>query len=914
MLPIRALAPAVLLATVLLMTASPAAHAQLRTRFANISPTASSFDATDPDGASGGRVNGLAVASDGQTFYAASEWGGLHKSTDGGQTWSYLAGHLPVATWDVAVDPEADARVYATSFYDGRVNSLAGINVSTDGGATWTHPASAGPPAAFGCLGTARRTEPSAFGIAVDPAAPDNVYVGTNCGLALSADKGVTWDYVDPTPTDPADTIWDVVVHDGGIIDVCGDDGHLRSTDGGTTWSTATSNPLPAGRCSLAVSPDESYVLLASSGNRIFESDDGGTSWPNQLSNPLPQGRIPFAAVNDRSGRAFDLWFGDVQLHRAGCTTPTTPSPGGTRRCPANTWSGPFTRAAGAHDDAGDLAFDPRVSVDACPVLFSSDGGVYRNTLTSSPTCQSPAWEQPTRTPRALWLFGMDGAPGPGASREDLYFGNQDNGTFATRAAGVTTVPWTNRDCCDGFDVSASSSRVLYTVCCFRTGKRTRLYVRNQGMQGGGEINTYPPGNPIGFRFPDVLDQFSANGYVLITTGGVFVTNNVGASPVAWTQLGAATSPARACAVKTSDAGGTPIFYVQAGTCSGNNRDQLWRYNGTAAGGAWQRVTTPDGTGGFGIFDVDPNDPDRLFVSHLRNGVDPQMALSDSAGPRWRLLPLLDSLMIGYGAFRYTTSQGPTFFTGFNGYVQPSLVALDPDNSSVLNPGRNILVAGGQDSGVFLSTDEGTTWARITADSLGTGLPLVPRPRFTYFDHEQGGADVADIFIGTQGRGVWRATLYQPGTGGLFALCALNPSVCHDVELDLERITIPCLGSGECIGIDPLERNCLVKFDCPGCGPTTLCPPWHWISFEDFDRDLWEIELTTRQGDLVEYELVPTDKGVVLSFRPDEGRFEQNGLGDYVLYFRRTQPGDQARYEIRTTLEVADEPFPPGGQ
>src|SRR5262245_30791160 len=62
-----------------------------------------------------GRINGLArVALDNQVFYAATEWGGLYKTTDGGESWGRLDGHLPVATWDVKVDPLNDRRVYAT--------------------------------------------------------------------------------------------------------------------------------------------------------------------------------------------------------------------------------------------------------------------------------------------------------------------------------------------------------------------------------------------------------------------------------------------------------------------------------------------------------------------------------------------------------------------------------------------------------------------------------------------------------------------------------------------------------------------------------------------------------------------------------------------------------------------------------
>src|SRR5262249_30454666 len=44
--------------------------------------------------ASGGRINHLGSAGNGSTFYAASEFGGLFKTDDGGDRWVSLEGHL----------------------------------------------------------------------------------------------------------------------------------------------------------------------------------------------------------------------------------------------------------------------------------------------------------------------------------------------------------------------------------------------------------------------------------------------------------------------------------------------------------------------------------------------------------------------------------------------------------------------------------------------------------------------------------------------------------------------------------------------------------------------------------------------------------------------------------------------------
>ena len=57
--------------------------AQVTSQVINISPTSSDQDGSDPNSASGGRVNKIAThPTTDSTFFAASEWGGLYKTTD----------------------------------------------------------------------------------------------------------------------------------------------------------------------------------------------------------------------------------------------------------------------------------------------------------------------------------------------------------------------------------------------------------------------------------------------------------------------------------------------------------------------------------------------------------------------------------------------------------------------------------------------------------------------------------------------------------------------------------------------------------------------------------------------------------------------------------------------------------------
>jgi photosystem II stability/assembly factor-like uncharacterized protein len=707
----------------------------------DISPDQSSLQDTDPDGASGGRVNGLALVEGDHVAYAASEWGGIFKSLDGGRTWSHLDSHLPAATWRVKVDPTNGERVYATSFYDGRVTTFSGINVSEDGGRGWVHAASAVPPAGF-CKNPAFQTEFSAFGISISPDDPKVVYVGTACGIAISADRGKTWNFVDPNPADAADVVWDVVAHPGGIVDACGNDGHSRSRNSGKTWTPT--NSLPSGRCSLAGSPDEADVLFAVSGTQPYESDDGGAHWTT-LENPAPQGRIPFVKTNKRSGSSFDLWFGDITLYRIPCKTPSPGSPGSGPRCPAGKqqWHGPFTRTAGGHDDVGDLVFSTAGAADRCPRLFASDGGVYLATLPNSPACQDPTWRQPDITPHGLWLLSLDGAPQSGAGDEDLYIGNQDDGTFGTRGARAVRPVWNNSDCCDSPLLSASKARILYASCCYGKPDRfNQLFIAEPGLVNGKQITDYPPGDIPGWE-PRILSQFAPNKYAVITTAGIFTTPDIRSKPIKWNPLGGSSTPSSACAVLPSTPSkGPAVFYVQAGDCDGRVGSSIY----VLMGATWKPLNQPNAKGTFGVFTVDAHSPLRLLGSFLSDD-EPRVAmvLSEDGGKTWMGIPSLDICMVQNGTFQYQNQVGPTDTTTFVGYPQPTAVAFDPQDD-------NVLAAAGTDSGLFLSVDKGSHWQPV----LMNNRPLY-RVRAIRFSHAD--PNTLIVFAGSEGAGVWRIRL-----------------------------------------------------------------------------------------------------------------------------------------------------------
>jgi hypothetical protein len=715
---------------------------RMKVNVVEINPDHSSLSDQDADGASSGRINGLASA-DGSTVYAASEWGGLFKSVDAGHNWVRLDSHLPMATWRVKTDPTRSDLVYATSLYDGRTKSMAGISVSLDGGRTWAHPSSSIAPAGF--CEDIRRDEPSAFGISVDTNNPQNVYIGTNCGLAISNDHGTTWHFSSPAQGEPARNIWDVVVHDRGIVDVCGDDGFSRSTNGGASWTPP--GGLPSGRCSLAVSPDESYVLFAVIGESIYESDDSGTNWTSLGSSDV--GRVPFVKTNKRPGHWFDLWLGNVGLYRDSCNTPENPAVGGSPRCSPQPWAGSYTRERGAHDDAGDFVFGGTQGPFECPLFFSSDGGVYLNKQSSDPDCQAPQWQEPETTPHALWLFGMDTAHSSGSGGQDLYLADQDNGTFASRNATSIKPDWLNPECCDSFDVSASRDLVVYTFCCYDPPNRPNiLLIGKPGMTDSKEVGDYPPGNLPGWKSAPAIDQIDKLSYVVATDKGIFTTNNITGKKPIWHQLGSINADSTPCSVRVAfSANRVPVFYAQVGSCDGAHADQVFRHEGISGKRSWEQILPPL-QGGFGIIAVDRAQSGRLLASNLTSG-GPRMITSSDGGKSWHFVESLDRLMTRDGTFMYANRLGPTDFSTLDGYPQPTLVEFDSEDS-------NNVIAGGADSGLFLSFNGGRNWQSIE-DLVGTQTDapmMIPRPRLARFDHHGSGS--FEIFVGTQGRGAWR--------------------------------------------------------------------------------------------------------------------------------------------------------------
>lgn len=105
----------------------------------------------------------------------------LRKSVDGGMRWSHFLfkdmGVLAACLVDLVVDPQNSGHLYAAF-------QFGGVFKSTDGGATWNAANSGLSPGAYGY---------NAVALAIDKGSPGTVYAVSSSGVFKSSDGGVSW-------------------------------------------------------------------------------------------------------------------------------------------------------------------------------------------------------------------------------------------------------------------------------------------------------------------------------------------------------------------------------------------------------------------------------------------------------------------------------------------------------------------------------------------------------------------------------------------------------------------------------------------------------------------------------------------------------------------------------------------------
>ena len=217
---------------------------------------------------------------------------GVYKSTDGGESWELvLEIDENTGAVDLVLDPSDPDVLYASTYQRRRhtwtlINGGpgSGIHKSTDGGRSWTRLAGGLPSVDLGRIG-----------LAVAPKQPGTVYAIIEAaqgkgGFFRSVNGGMTWqkmsDYVAGSPQYYNELVADPVNPDR----VYSMDTFLQVTeDGGRTWTRLSVRSKHVDDHALWIDPTDTDHLLAGCDGGIYESFDRGQNWRFMPNLPVTQ-------------------------------------------------------------------------------------------------------------------------------------------------------------------------------------------------------------------------------------------------------------------------------------------------------------------------------------------------------------------------------------------------------------------------------------------------------------------------------------------------------------------------------------------------------------------------------------------------------------------------------------------------
>ncbi len=298
--------------------------------------------------------------SDNEILYAGTETGFVNKTTDGGLNWELLVPNYPFGggVTAVAIDPE-DAETVIVS---------AGNNLhkSTDGGESWTPLLPAGE-------------QFSANRLSIDNLSPTRTLASASEGVFLSEDSGITWEQkwssqawdVEFKPDDQ--NILYALTRDNGNFALA------VSTDGGINFNLESSFPSSIPDVSgglLAVSPAEPdmlWVIMLSENNTpyLYRGEYINPDWTWEV---LATGNTAYLQMNNGQGY-FDLVLDvspvDPDLIMVGTTTLYKSTNGGINFTAVGGYSGNFS----IHPDIQDIKMLPNGNT-----WVSTDGGMNYTT------------------------------------------------------------------------------------------------------------------------------------------------------------------------------------------------------------------------------------------------------------------------------------------------------------------------------------------------------------------------------------------------------------------------------------------------------------------------------------------------------------------------------------------------------
>ncbi len=249
------------------------------------------------------------VAAQGH-FFGPNAERGVFRSADGGKSWNkVLFVDENTGAVDLAADPTSPDTIFAATwqvrhypwqaYYMPGTGPGSGIHKSTDGGKTWTrlsaHGLPAGPLGRIG-LAVARGSRGARVYATID--------AGADSGVYRSDDGGASWQRVNPTAS-LAGAYFAMVEVDPKNPDVVYVTGQSlrRSTDGGKTFSFFRGAPGGDDYHYLWIDPDHPERMITGADQGTVVTVNGGETWSSWYNQPT--GQFYHVATDDR----FPYWI-----------------------------------------------------------------------------------------------------------------------------------------------------------------------------------------------------------------------------------------------------------------------------------------------------------------------------------------------------------------------------------------------------------------------------------------------------------------------------------------------------------------------------------------------------------------------------------------------------------------------------
>src|ERR1051326_3901413 len=448
----------------------------------------------------GGRVTTVTgVPSQPKTFYMGVASGGLFKTTDSGVPWTPITdGKIPLgSTGSVAVADSDPNVIYLGTGSDSvrsNVSTGRGVYKSTDGGETWSF------------IGLYNAGQIGA--VRIHPTNPDIVWVAAGGdvfksneerGVFKTTDGGKTWHKVlcvsdavgamdlELQPGNP-NAVYAWMSHlerkPWTIISGSREGGFYKSTDGGEHFTKITSG-LPnelIGKANLAVTnanPNRIYALIeAKPGGGLYRSEDAGQTWARINSQgALIQRPFYYTTLGADPSNADVVYAGAEGFFKS--------TDGGKT----------FTGFRTPHGDNHDIWINPK---DSQIMIQSNDGGA--NVSTDGGRTWSTQMNQPTAEIYGIWVDNQ--------FPYKLYGAQQDNTTLiiSSQAEPFATTDWRPGPGCEtgpimphpsNPEIVYGSCKGQYGVMNLRTGQEKNYWIGAQSLYGN-------PASDLIYRFQRV--------------------------------------------------------------------------------------------------------------------------------------------------------------------------------------------------------------------------------------------------------------------------------------------------------------------------------------------------------------------------------------------------------------------------